>query len=219
MASKKNEFYEKKLQETLSAILVASKNVAVDEGIVGFTMKTIAKKAHLSRQRLYFYFKNIDEILYEIQIEDTKAFISKMGKSFNALKNVEGMIDLGKFFDEAFLYGEENYKDFLFTSIFDNYFRNKIGDKKRHDEYLALFDRTDYIKACGDVLKKGQDTEIFRKDINLKELLLFWLNTLQTSLQRIALLMSNEEKHSKEEFLIYRDTYKKAFFRFLFVNN
>ena len=47
------------------------------------------------------------------------------------------MIDLGKFFDEAFLYGEENYKDFLFTSIFDNYFRNKIGDKKRHDEYLA----------------------------------------------------------------------------------
>jgi AcrR family transcriptional regulator len=214
MSDTKESFYQKHHADISSKILLETKKMLLKKGFGNVNMTSIAEKVGLSRQRLYCYFKNLDFIAYRIQIDDMKDFISFFEKRFSD-DSLTPKGKLQKMIEDVFLYQEERPEDFLFTSGFDVFYRQKKVSEELIEEYKGIYAGKAVNEAFCQLFLQGILKGEFRKDLNPAETTLYWSNMLEMLLQRLSFFQFNQEGHSKEELELLKKNYLKAIFAYL----
>jgi AcrR family transcriptional regulator len=207
--------YQKQHQETKEKILSSSKRLLLSRGFGNVTMDIIAKKAGLSRQRLYCYFHGLDEIIYRLQIQDMTAFISYLERNLLENKKLPPEKRLESLISGVFGYQKEHLEDFLFTSDFDTYTRKRKGNPDLKAEYEKTYQEVNFQTALSGLFKEGQEQGVFRESLDCADATLFWANTIQLILERLSIFSSNGEKHEEREMEAFRKEALTAFFAYL----
>jgi AcrR family transcriptional regulator len=215
MSKKKISLYVIQHEETEKRILAVSKTLFLNLGFSQVTMEAIAKKAHLSRQRLYYYFANLDEIAYQIQTEDIKAFMKVLhqGLEFDPEANVEAK--LHSLFDTVFAYRASHNDDFLFTIDFDAYYRKRKVNATLLEAYRQSYDDPSVATAFAQLFAEGTSDGEFRQDLNATGTIYLWINLFQILLERLAFFTASGQGHTPEQLSSFEKEAVVAFFAYL----
>lgn len=198
METNEKTYYERQHELTHYRILRSAKTLLLDRGFSEVTMGEIARAAGLSRQRVYLYFSNIDEIIYEIQTLDMEAFISGLT---GVLSERTGTAehDLLRLADAVFQYEQTHSEDFLFTGEFDVFYRRRKVSEALRERYARTFTATELARQFGLLLREGQRGGEFRADFDADDATAYWHNIMQLICERIAVFRVNGEAHTETE--------------------
>lgn len=208
-------FYKRRHEETAERILSVAKRLLLKRGFNDVTMETIAKKAGISRQRLYCYFHGLDEVIYRIQIKNMNAFMQHLKEELLDNKDGSASSRLQKLIDEIFLYQEEHCEDFIFTSDFDSYYRKKKSELALKAEYEKSFKNEEFLNGMLALFADGVRNKEFSSSLNPQSAALLWTNLLQLFLERLSIFATNDEEHSKEELNLLKSEMAKAIFAYI----
>jgi AcrR family transcriptional regulator len=192
-------FYALKHSETRAHILATSKQLALEKGLSALTMDEIAKGSGLSRQRLYFYFKSKEEIFYQLQVSAMQEFIAFLKATLAEESGGSATQRLTHLLTATFAYQKAHAGDFVFTSDFDTYFRNREVPKAWREDYVRTYNDISFQSAFSTLLEQGITQKEFRADLNKQAVAFFWVNSLQLLLERLSLFACNGESHGEDE--------------------
>lgn len=153
-----NKLEEKRLSRK-NKILTEAKKLILERGINEWLMSEIAKASGISRQRLYVYYSNIDEILYDIMEKIcTDSFLDRLTKT-----TVDDPVAVIKYAILSFpSLSDDAHDDLLFLSLYDVYAATHINsERKVYKAGIFLFE-----KQIADGQNRGQ----FRRDQTVAEL-------------------------------------------------
>ena len=150
---------EEKRAERKKIILQEAKKIILKRGINDALMTDIATASGISRQRLYVYYSNIDEIIYDI-MEDicTNSYLTRLAetKQESPLTVIKYSI---WFFKDL---SEEAHDDLLFLNLYGVYCAtNSDKAKESFHPNLLLFEKQ---------IREGQQQGLFRNDVSVEEL-------------------------------------------------
>ncbi|MCI2068114.1 MAG: TetR/AcrR family transcriptional regulator [Bacilli bacterium] len=208
-------FYERRHEETAERILSVAKKLLLKRGFNDVTVETIAKKAGISRQRLYCYFHGLDEVIYRIQIKNMDAFMCHLKEQLSENKDGSASSRLQNLIDGIFLYQEKHSDDFIFTSDFDSYYRIKKGNETLKEEYERSFQNNEFIESMFSLIQDGITEKEFSSALNPQAASLLWTNLFQLFLERLSIFTVNDEKHSEDELNLLKSEMVKAVFAYL----
>ena len=160
------------------------------DGFAGLTMSGIAKRAGIATGTLYIYFRSKEELINELYIKLEKEALKRF---------VDGYTH------------DQPFREALKT-IWMNYLRHRIN---HHDEsvFLEQFYRSPYIspgqmkiaesmkKPVLDLIKRGQDEDIVKKDVD-KEMLF---------LAMLGFIRELGDEHVKKVYTLNQEKMEKAF--------
>jgi AcrR family transcriptional regulator len=215
MSKNKKSLYVIQHEETEKRILAVSKTLFLNVGFAQVTMEAIAKKAHLSRQRLYYYFANLDEIAYQIQTEDMKAFMKFLHQSIEFEPKAKAETILRSLISTVFAYRSNHNDDFLFTIDFDAYYRKRKVNATLLEAYRQSYDDPSIAAAYMQLFIQGISDGEFRKDLNPKATIYLWINLFQMLLERLAFFTANGQGHTPEQLKSLEEEAVVAFFAYL----
>ncbi len=153
-----NKFEQQRAERT-QKILTEAKKLILSRGISDGLMSEIAARAGISRQRLYAYFENIDEILDGIMegiIE--RSYLARIADA-PEVDTPDGIIrysilSFSRLSDEA-------HDDLLFLSLYSVYAATNPHAKSHVHARILLFEKQ---------IRAGRESGLFRTDKSLEEL-------------------------------------------------
>ena len=151
---------EQKRAERKQKILSEAKRLILERGISDRLMSEIALRSEISRKRLYDYYNNIDEILYDIMesvLENSYLARIADAPEHDSPENIIRYSIL-KFKDLS----DEVHDDLLFLSLYGVYrATNKKAGGKQNRAQILLFEKQ---------IRQGREKGVFRTDKPLEEL-------------------------------------------------
>ena len=152
--------FEEKRAERKRIILTEAKKLVLERGIYDGVMSELAVRAGFSRQRLYAYYKNIDEVLADIMEELVeKSYLARIADA----AEVDTPENLIRYAILAFKdLSPEVHDDLLFMNLYSVYLAtNQRDGSERRPARILLFERQ---------IVRGQEAGVFRTDKPLEEL-------------------------------------------------
>ena len=140
----RTEFTPQERERRINVILDAAKNVFIEKGYFKTTMSDIATASEISRRTIYLYFKNKDELSYEIVY---KAFLFLKEKIVSAVdiskSGYERLMDIQSAYLE---YNSTRLSDVVFTMYFDFKMNTNLLEDKQIKVCLILI--SDIVYPC-----------------------------------------------------------------------
>lgn len=171
-------------ERRLNIILEASKKVFITKGYFNATMGDIASESALSRRTIYLYFKNKDDLTYEIVY---RAFTSLKKMVLEASEtNKSGYDRLIDIKDGYIDYFNNNFADLTFTMFFDFKINtNNIEDGQIKECFFIISKVVIIIKNCLDIgIKDGS----IRNNIkDTKRTSIAAINIIHATMQKLAI--------------------------------
>lgn len=152
--------FEQQRAERKKIILTEAKKLVLERGIYDGVMSELAVRAGFSRQRLYAYYKNIDEVLADIMEELVeKSYLARIADA----DEVDTPENLIRYAILAFKdLSPEVHDDLLFMNLYSVYLAtNQRDGSERRPARILLFERQ---------IVRGQEAGVFRTDKSLEEL-------------------------------------------------
>ena len=152
--------FEQQRAERKKIILTEAKKLVLERGIYDGVMSELAVRAGFSRQRLYAYYKNIDEVLSDIMEELVeKSYLARIADAAE-MGSPETLI---RYAILAFKdLSPEVHDDLLFMNLYSVYLAtNQRDGSERRPARILLFERQ---------IVRGQEAGVFRTDKPLEEL-------------------------------------------------
>ena len=152
--------FEQQRAERKKIILTEAKKLVLERGIYDGVMSELAVRAGFSRQRLYAYYKNIDEVLADIMEELVeKSYLARIADAAE-MGSPETLI---RYAILAFKdLSPEVHDDLLFMNLYSVYLAtNQRDGSERRPARILLFERQ---------IVRGQEAGVFRTDKPLEEL-------------------------------------------------
>ena len=152
--------FEQQRAERKKIILTEAKKLVLERGIYDGVMSELAVRAGFSRQRLYAYYKNIDEVLSDIMEElVAHSYLARIADA----AEVETPENLIRYAILAFKdLSPEVHDDLLFMNLYSVYLAtNQRDGSERRPARILLFERQ---------IVRGQEAGVFRTDKPLEEL-------------------------------------------------
>ena len=152
--------FEQQRAERKKIILTKAKKLVLERGIYDGVMSELAVRAGFSRQRLYAYYKNIDEVLADIMEELVeKSYLARIADA----AEVDTPENLIRYAILAFKdLSPEVHDDLLFMNLYSVYLAtNQRDGSERRPARILLFERQ---------IVRGQEAGVFRTDKPLEEL-------------------------------------------------
>ena len=152
--------FEQQRAERKKIILTEAKKLVLERGIYDGVMSELAVRAGFSRQRLYAYYKNIDEVLSDIMEELVeKSYLARIADA----AEVDTPENLIRYAILAFKdLSPEVHDDLLFMNLYSVYLAtNQRDGSERRPARILLFERQ---------IVRGQEAGVFRTDKPLEEL-------------------------------------------------
>ena len=152
--------FEQQRAERKRIILTEAKKLVLERGIYDGVMSELAVRAGFSRQRLYAYYKNIDEVLADIMEELVeKSYLARIADAAE-MGTPETLI---RYAILAFKdLSPEVHDDLLFMNLYSVYLAtNQRDGSERRPARILLFERQ---------IVRGQEAGVFRTDKPLEEL-------------------------------------------------
>lgn len=154
--------FEEKRAERRKIILTEAKKLVLERGIYDGAMSELAVRAGISRQQLYNYYKNLDEVLEGIMEElVAHSYLARIADA----AEVDTPENLIRYAILAFKdLSPEVHEDLLFMNLYSVHLATAPSSgaaAKRNPARILLFERQ---------IVRGQETGIFRSDKTLEEL-------------------------------------------------
>ncbi len=141
-------------------ILTEAKKLVLEQGIFDGAMSELAVRAGISRQRLYNYYKNIDEVLSGIMEELVeKSYLARIADA----AEVDTPENLIRYAILAFKnLSPEVHEDLLFMNLYSVYLATNQKERQgRGEGRILLFEKQ---------IARGQQEGVFRRDKEMEEL-------------------------------------------------
>jgi AcrR family transcriptional regulator len=162
---------EREKEQRRNDILKAGESLFMQQGLKNTTMEQISNACEISRGTLYLYFKSKEELFGAIVLNGLVVLAAMMKESIDAGNTVEEKLaGVGR----AYLSFYKNYRNyFKFLSYMDE---NQEVKKENGEMFLQVMKKSqDIWNLIVDVINKGIDEGIFKKDVNPYEIsLLLW---------------------------------------------
>lgn len=113
----RTELTPEERDKRLNIILDAARNIFLQKGFFKTTMEDIANESGLSRRTIYIYFKNKDEITYEIVVRAFSSIKTMVQEASASSKS--GYDKLMDIRDGYIRYHKDNFADLTFTNFLD----------------------------------------------------------------------------------------------------
>lgn len=164
-------------QERIEKEKLLRKNLILDAAVKTFarlgydrtTVNDIAREAGYSKSNLYFYFKNKDEILFEL-IEDVIRYRAEELRKLVEFE--EKAIDkLRRFIKKAFDYVQSHRE--LMCILYSEQEKLHVFEKEEKFRSLIMNDKIEAIKALTAIFNKGMKSGEFEKEDPQKNAILF----------------------------------------------
>jgi len=179
----RTELTAKERARRLNIILEASKTIFLKKGYFKTTMEDIAIESGLSRRTMYLYFKNKDELSYEIVLRAFKS-LEKMVKE-SSLSNRCGLDRLRDVSQGYLNYYKTNFADLTFTMFFDFKINTNILGESQIKECLFLI--SEIINTIDDCLKIGIEDGSIRNTISdTRKSAIAIINIIHATMQKLA---------------------------------
>ena len=152
--------FEEKRAERRKIILTEAKKLVLERGIYDGAMSELAVRAGISRQQLYNYYKNLDEVLSGIMEElVAHSYLARIADA----AEVDTPENLIRYAILAFKdLSPEVHEDLLFMNLYSVHLATAPSvHAERRPARILLFERQ---------IVRGQETGIFRSDKPLEEL-------------------------------------------------
>ena len=152
--------FEQQRAERKKIILTEAKKLVLERGIYDGAMSELSVRAGISRQQLYNYYKNLDEVLADIMEELVeKSYLARIADAAE-MGSPETLI---RYAILAFKdLSPEVHDDLLFMNLYSVYLAtNQRDGSERRPARILLFERQ---------IVRGQEAGVFRTDKPLEEL-------------------------------------------------
>lgn len=152
--------FEEKRAERRKIILTEAKKLVLERGIYDGAMSELAVRAGISRQQLYNYYKNLDEVLEGIMEElVAHSYLARIADA----AEVDAPENLIRYAILAFKdLSPEVHEDLLFMNLYSVHLATAPSSGEKHrPARILLFERQ---------IVRGQEMGIFRSDRPLEEL-------------------------------------------------
>ncbi len=157
----RQKLFEKIREEQKLRILDSAKKLILEKGILDTTMKDIAQDCGISRQALYKYFDNFQEVLFTL-IPYTFSELQNLLIKHNAENELEELIC---FINDMFKAPVNQRESLVLIGIFDSFYSNLKASDQLMKNYEKNFyaDNNSYII---ELIKCGQQSGCIRTDVD-----------------------------------------------------
>lgn len=176
-------------ESTKTKALMVGKNLLQKFGFAGFSFQDIADALHLRKQSLYVHFKS-KEILANDLVEEYRSQLKKWAETVEYFKPED---QIGAWFACIYKYATEELRCCSITALASDY--NLLPDSTKKNLNEAFFDLKKWFI---NVIEKGQNDEVFRRDLPpnaLAEIVL----ALAFGSQQMARLANEPEEIKKRQ--------------------
>ncbi|URZ03120.1 TetR/AcrR family transcriptional regulator [Clostridium felsineum] len=179
-------------------IIAAGKKLFLKHSFLSVTIKDVCTLAGISRVTFYKYFKAIDELIFEVQIEiltNMRKFIVAVDKcEGNGLKRLEKMIYA--WIEFAKLHREE----IGFVVLFDIYYETYDSNKELKTKYED-FIQSDNKLFLSHVINEGIMDKSLRHDLDIVKVQYYIFQATMGLVERISLtkIPDNKEGITSED--------------------
>ncbi len=183
------------LSERQAQIIQVSIKIISEKGIQGFTIKNLSREIGISEPAIYRHFDGKTEILTAI-LDQFKNFDKEITASILTIET-DSLQKIRMIFDRLFSKFSQNPS--LVSVIFaDEIFKNepvlatKIAEIMKNNELMFI-----------SLIKKGQESNEIRTDINIKYLVLMIMGALRLLVKKWELSKYNFNLHTEGEKLFW----------------
>lgn len=171
-----------------NSIILIAKEVFFSKGIPYTTMKDIASAANITRQTLYLYFKDINQLILAVQ-----GSIANELSSFNVHSNKNFLNLSSKNLIEYFVDSLETMtnkfpKEFIFITEADLHFKRNPVESILFDPLNSLMLSSENRSLLLNKITEGQEAGNIRKDKSPEEIFSVIINITAGVMQRLLLL-------------------------------
>ncbi|MFW6209031.1 MAG: TetR/AcrR family transcriptional regulator [Spirochaetota bacterium] len=191
MGIKERRLREK--EERRSAIIEAAMKVFLEKGIEHATMKDVAAEAELSKAALYLYFKNREELTFEllhISFLKIKALIQAA-----ADQEIDGFHQL-KAVGDAFMEFYRNEPEYIYFSlVIERYSYSIANNLPTAKRCLELLNEIQHI--IEHLLRQGVQDGSIRSDLEVEKTAVVFIHVATSFMQRVSTLQETfvKDKH------------------------
>jgi len=145
-------------------ILAAAKQVVLENGISERNWSEIAARSDISRQRLYSYYSNIDELLGELH---TTILVQLANATRELAKDeLSPQLSIRRILDSFEQYVEKYHDDLIFLTMYDAYATANMPSLDRFKKLSSIGGFNFFLES----IQRGQAAGIFRTDYSGQEL-------------------------------------------------
>lgn len=184
----KTNTYELMRKEREKSIIQVAQKVFFSKGIANTTMKDIASEADISRQTLYSYYKDINELIIAVQSDIFKNCIFKNSPEYDDFDNMSPVEYIQEYVISILSLADEYPKETIFMIQYDLYFKLYPSDDLLFKGFNSLFIKSDTREKVFKKIVQGQQDSSIRKDKSSSEIYSTIVNITIGLVHRILLV-------------------------------
>ncbi len=181
----RKENAEKRRQHVLNT----AQGLFYKKGIINVSMNEIMHEAGVSKGTIYRYFKNIDEIAFELQYSCTRTVFEKSGEILSGKDYEKIARDFNLYLIDSFY---KYKKEYQYIGMFDNMYSGKYPNEqmgKEYFNYISHIGNTDFLELM------NTSREVFIKMVTITNVTLSFLYRMASRGE----LLANEQKITIDE--------------------
>lgn len=186
----KTSTYDHMRRERENSILITAREVFFSKGIAYTTMKDIAAAANITRQTLYLYFKDINQLILAVQGTITNEISCYNEYSKETLINLEPRNLIKLYIDSLETLVNKFPKELIFIHEVDLHFKRNPVEASLFDPLNSLLLSNENRGLILNKIAEGQKEGIFRRDKSSEEIFSLIINITTGVMQRVLILNS-----------------------------
>lgn len=144
--------------EKRNLILQVGLNFFAEKGFENTKISEIANNAGISEATLYGYFQGKEDLLFNIPVEKTKIMVENLKEHFLGISGAENKLRKIIWYYLNFFESNKDYATLILFELRPNRNFYQSGAYQSFREFNKIF---------VDILKEGQETGIFQKNVNI----------------------------------------------------
>ncbi|MCM3271069.1 TetR/AcrR family transcriptional regulator [Paenibacillus elgii] len=161
-------------------IIQGAQQLFLEQGLSLVTLKDVAEFCGISKVTLYKYFKSLDEIIFEVQINVLSAF----GRvAYHSPSGDNGFEKMRRMLEHMISVSEHNAGSVRFIAMFDAFYRENYVNEELESRYISFLRRNTHPFYA--ILEEGISDGSVRSDIDINVLTFTLSNVVVASLQRM----------------------------------
>lgn len=184
----KTSTYDDMRKSRENSIISTAKETFLSKGISYTTMKDIAAAANITRQTLYLYFKDINQLILAVQerITNEISAFDEVSKATLINLNPRNLIEF--YINSLQILINKFPREFIFIHEADLHFRRNPLEESLYDPLNSLLLSSENRNILISKFSEGQQEGLFRNDKTHEELFSLLINITAGVMQRILTL-------------------------------
>lgn len=184
----KTSTYDDMRRERENSILITAREVFFSKGIPYTTMKDIAAAANITRQTLYLYFKDINQLILAVQERITNEISFYDEYSKETLLNLEPRNIIEFYIDSLETLVNKFPEELIFIHEADLHFKRSPVEESLYDPLNSLLLSIENRCLILNKIAEGQQEGIFRRDKSSEEIFSLIINITIGVMHRVLIL-------------------------------